>query len=854
MSIISDGKQRILINASQPEETRIALVSEEKGKQHLYDVEYERKGYKQRLGNLYCGRITRIESHLEAVFFDFGGNRQGFLPNREIDPNYYNKKGTLEVGQKMLVQIKKEERGNKGAAISSFISLAGSFMVLMPNNPRAGGISRRIEGEERHELRDILSQLNVPENMGIIIRTAGIGRSQEDLQWDLNILLKQWKAIEKAYKSSEGPTLIYEESDLTIRTIRDQLRHKIDEIWVDQADVHKRVKNYLQQIRPDYVNRLKLFKRQTSLFTHYQIESQIETAFQRNVVLPSGGAIVIDHTEALTTIDINSARATSGSDIEETALNTNLEAVEEAARQLRLRDIGGLVVIDLIDMSSVSNRQKVEQHLSDILQKRDPARIQVGRISRFGLLEMSRQRLRPTLGESGQELCPRCMGEGHIRGVEPLALAIMRLLNEHALSDDNIELRAFVPTAVASYLMNEKRSTIATIEKNCDVKIVIVPTQQIETPHYKIECITEDSLSVDETRPSYQLTYSSTTTTSRRQDPNIIEETPVVANLLTQEPESSVSIVKRFWQSVFGPEDDEEIIATPHVSKTTTQQERKPHSKSKSRNKTSSDHTNKTQSRSRSSTNRSSSSRTATATGRTNKEKNTRKRNTKTSSSTNNSNAVQNSKQSSSTVDASHNSTAKDLAATSTVDTTKDTVKNTTSTKPTRRRSRSTRSTHTRTPSKMSAATTETAIIAKETATTAKEEAKQEKAVQETEASVSTATTTHQTMNSNKNEQSTTRSRRQTRRRRTTKKPTTVATSNETATTSSQANQPSSSKALEATEEQATAQNQTAPTTSEQAVKTTLQEIVQETSANKPRTNRRRNRSVRVQKGPKTRA
>ena len=560
---MSESKQRILINATQPEESRIALVSEENSKYHLYDVEYERKGYEQRLGNLYSGRITRIEDHLEAVFFDFGGKRQGFLPKREIDPNYYDEEGKLRVGQKMLIQVKKEERGNKGAALSTFISLAGSYLVLMPNNPRAGGISRRIEGEERSELREVLNRLEVPEDMGIIIRTAGINKSHDDLQWDLNILLQQWQAIEKAYQKSEGPQLIYQESDLTIRAIRDHLRNKVDEIWVDQPDVHKKIKNYLQQIRPDYVSRLKLYKRQTPLFTHYQIESQIETAFQRNVVLPSGGAIVIDHTEALTTIDINSARATTGGDIEETALNTNLEAVEETARQLRLRDIGGLVVIDLIDMSAVANRQRVEQHLADILQKRDPARVQVGRISRFGLLEMSRQRLRPTLGESSQELCPRCMGEGYIRGIQPLALAIMRLLSEYAMDGSYMELRAFVPTNVASYLMNEKRNTINKIEQNFEVKVIIVPTATLETPHYKIECMTEDMLSNQSLKCSYQLTYTPDSNNPVQFSP-ISSETPAVANILTsQDSGMNINIVKRLWQSVFGNDEKADVEEEP---------------------------------------------------------------------------------------------------------------------------------------------------------------------------------------------------------------------------------------------------------------------------------------------------
>jgi len=801
---MSDSKQRILINATQPEETRIALVSEEKGKQHLYDVEYERKGFEQRLGNLYSGRITRIEPHLEAVFFDFGGNRQGFLPKREVDPRYYDDKGDLKVGQKMLIQIKKEERGNKGAAISSYISLAGSFLVLMPNNPRAGGISRRIDGDERSELREVLSSLEVPDNMGVIIRTAGINKSRDDLQWDLNILLQQWEAIEKAYDKSDGPQLIYQESDLTIRAIRDHLRNKVDEIWVDKADVHKKIKNYLQQIRPEYISRLKLYKQQTPLFTHYQIESQIETAFQRHVVLPSGGSIVIDHTEALTSIDINSARATSGGDIEETALNTNLEAVEECARQMRLRDIGGLVVIDLIDMGSVSNRQKVEQHLTDILQERDPARIQVGRISRFGLLEMSRQRLRPALGESSQEICPRCMGEGHIRGIEPLALAIMRILSEHAMDGNNIEIRAFVPINVASYLVNEKRSIITKIEQNCDVKIVIIPARDIETPHYHIDCITEDSSASDFEKSSYELTYTQTEMV-RDQYPTLPEETPAVANILTQEPSMNVNIVKRLWHTVFGSETKETQPETDCTVPVEKKREPKPRAKppaSSGRNtrRSSSKDKERDTTKSRSTKER------GTRTRSTDETKSTKAKRETTSRSRNSSNARSQDKKS--TTKRTGQARSQGKSATDT---------------------KSNKTPRTQQPANESTPSTSKTVAAEP------------------------VTTTTETTQATSSSETKTRSRRQTRRQRTNKSP----------ARKSSAKAKEEQKDVKTTQEPVAAEpasHNITPAISESpkevatSATTTKTGVAEDTNTSKPRISRRRGRYVRIQKGARPRA
>ena len=449
--------KRMLINATQPEELRVALVDG----QRLYDLDIESGAREQKKANIYKGRITRIEPSLEAAFVDFGSERHGFLPLKEISREYFKKapegrvniKDVLSEGQEVIVQVEKEERGNKGAALTTFISLAGRYLVLMPNNPRAGGISRRIEGEERNELREALNGLVAPADMGLIVRTAGLGRSSEEMQWDLDYLLQLWTAIKEASLDRSAPFLIYQESNVIIRAIRDYLRQDIGEVLIDSVEAQDEALTFIRQVMPQYASKIKLYEDSVPLFNRFQIESQIETAFQRVVELPSGGSIVIDPTEALVSIDINSARATKGSDIEETALQTNLEAAEEIARQLRLRDIGGLIVIDFIDMTPAKNQRAVEEKVRECLEA-DRARVQVGRISRFGLLEMSRQRLRPSLGESSGIVCPRCNGTGIIRDVESLSLAILRLIEEEALKDRTAEVRAQVPIPVAAFLLN----------------------------------------------------------------------------------------------------------------------------------------------------------------------------------------------------------------------------------------------------------------------------------------------------------------------------------------------------------------------------------------------------------------
>lgn len=505
--------KRMLINATHKnEELRIALASG----QHLYDLIIESATREQKQSNIYKGKITRIEKSLEAAFFDYGGERHGFLPLKEIARSCFKKSfedtgrrptidEVVEEGQELIVQIDKEERGSKGAALTTFISLPGSYLVLMPNNPRAGGISRRIEGDERSELRENLSALNLPEGMGVIVRTAGSGRNQEELQWDLSILLKHWEAIEKVAKETPAPFLIYQESNAVIRAVRDYLRKDIDEILVDEPTVYENILDHIRLIRPDFIHRVKLYKDPTPLFTRFQIESQIESAFQREVRLPSGGSIVIDHTEALVSIDINSARATKGGDIEETAITTNLEAADEIARQLRLRDLGGLIVIDFIDMGLSRNQRDVEERLRKALSM-DRARVQVGRISRFGLLEMSRQRLRPSLGESSQISCPRCLGQGTIRGTESLALSIIRIIEEHALKENTAQVRAILPVEIASFLLNEKRQAIMDIEARQKVTVIIVPNPHMMTPHYEVERIRlSDFSEKDEKLASYKL-------------------------------------------------------------------------------------------------------------------------------------------------------------------------------------------------------------------------------------------------------------------------------------------------------------------------------------------------------------
>lgn len=485
--------KRMLINATQQEELRVALVDG----QRLYDLDIESPGHEQKKANIYKGKITRIEPSLEAAFVDYGAERHGFLPLKEIAREYFpsnysshgrpNIKDVLREGQEVIVQIDKEERGNKGAALTTFISLAGSYLVLMPNNPRAGGISRRIEGDDRTELKEALSSLELPDGMGLIVRTAGVGKSAEALQWDLSFRLKHWEAIQKAAENRPAPFLIHQESNVIVRAFRDYLRQDIGEILIDNPKVLELARQHIGALgRPDFSSKIKLYTGEIPLFSHYQIESQIESAFQREVRLPSGGSIVIDSTEALTAIDINSARATRGGDIEETAFNTNLEAADEIARQLRLRDLGGLIVIDFIDMTPVRHQRAVENRLREAV-RQDRARIQISHISRFGLLEMSRQRLSPSLGESSHHVCPRCSGTGTVRDNESMALSILRLIEEEALKENTQEVHAIVPVPIASYLLNEKRDAVSAIEtRQGGVKAIIVPNDQMETPHYSV--------------------------------------------------------------------------------------------------------------------------------------------------------------------------------------------------------------------------------------------------------------------------------------------------------------------------------------------------------------------------------
>ncbi len=504
--------KRMLVNATQPEELRVALVDGQK----LYDLDIEVPSREQKKANIYKGRITRVEPSLDAAFVDYGAERHGFLPMKEIARSYFQEgveagnsrpsiQDAIKEGQELVIQVEKEERGNKGAALTTFISLAGRFLVLMPNNPRAGGVSRRIEGEDRDEIKEALRNLDLPAGMGVIVRTAGVGRSIDELQWDLDYLLHLWEAIERAAESGNAPFLIHQESNVIIRALRDHLRTDVGEILVDDPDVYQQSRDFMEQVMPHNLPRLKLYQDDVPLFSRYQIESQIETAFGREVTLPSGGSVVIDHTEALTSIDINSARATKGADIEETALNTNLEAADEVAKQLRLRDLGGLLVIDFIDMSPAKNQREVENRLREAL-KVDRARVQIGRISRFGLLEMSRQRLRPSLGEYSQILCPRCNGQGHIRSVESLSLSILRLLEEEAMKERTGQVQVQAPVPVASYLLNEKRSEIAHIQERCGVSLLVVPNPHLETPRFTIERVRDDELAEPgKAEPSYRM-------------------------------------------------------------------------------------------------------------------------------------------------------------------------------------------------------------------------------------------------------------------------------------------------------------------------------------------------------------
>ncbi len=515
--------KRMLINATQAEEIRVAMVDG----QFLYDLDIENGSHEQKKANIYKGRITRVEPSLEAAFVDFGSERHGFLPLKEIARSYFkegtsqgrvNIKDAVAEGTEVIVQVDKEERGSKGAALTTLVSLAGRYLVLMPNNPRAGGISRRIEGDERTQLKDAMRELNIPDGMGIIVRTAGIGRTTEELQWDLDYLLQLWESINNAAQPRPAPFLILQESNVIIRAIRDYLRQDIGEVLIDRPEVHEQALDFVRKVMPHFENKVKLYSDTVPLFSRYQIEAQIESAFQREVKLPSGGSIVIDPTEAFVAIDINSSRATKGGDIEETALTTNLEAADEIARQLRLRDMGGLVVIDFIDMGATRNQKEVENRLKNAANS-DRARVQIGRISRFGLLEMSRQRLRPSLGETSGVVCPRCEGHGVIRDVKSLSLAILRLMEEESLKDRTAQVRCIVPMPVATFLLNEKREALHRIETSQGVQVLVIPNPDMDTPHYEVVRVRDD----DETLASGEASYDLAPEESRSEQEVVLE-------------------------------------------------------------------------------------------------------------------------------------------------------------------------------------------------------------------------------------------------------------------------------------------------------------------------------------------
>lgn len=534
--------KRMLINATQAEERRLAIVDGQK----LLDYEIEIEGREQRKGNIYKAVVTRVEPSLEACFVDYGEDRHGFLPFKEISKQYFAEgvsassariQDAIKEGQEIVVQVEKEERGNKGAALTTFISLAGRYVVLMPNNPRGGGVSRRIEGEDRAELKEAMDQLEYPKGMSIIARTAGIGRSAPELQWDLNYLLKLWSAIDGAAKGGKGAFLIYQESSLVIRAIRDYFNHDIGDILIDTDDIYEQAQQFMAHVMPEHAARVKRYRDDAALFSRFQIEHQIESAYARTVQLPSGGAIVIDHTEALVSVDVNSARAIKGGDIEETATRTNLEAADEVARQMRLRDLGGLIVIDFIDMDESKNRREVESRLRDAL-RQDRARVQFGSISKFGLMEMSRQRLKPALSEGSSIPCPRCGGSGHIRDTESSALQILRIIQEESMKDNTAAVHVQVPVEVASFLLNEKRTEITKIELKQRVNVLMVPNKTLETPNYKLERLKHDDPRLDHLRASYTMAEEvedPTHVTRRSQEPTN-KQTPVIKGVLPDAP------------------------------------------------------------------------------------------------------------------------------------------------------------------------------------------------------------------------------------------------------------------------------------------------------------------------------
>lgn len=562
--------KRMLINASHTEEVRVAMVDG----QRLYDLDIENRTREQKKSNIYKGKVTRVEPSLEAAFVDYGAERHGFLPLKEISREYFKKgagdggrvrvQDALKEGQEVIVQVEKEERSNKGAALTTFISLAGRYLVLMPNNPRAGGISRRIEGEERADLREAMRGLDIPDGMGAIVRTAGIGRATEELQWDFNYLCQLWNTITDEAKKAKAPHFLFQESNVIVRAIRDYLRQDVGEVIVDSAEAFNLAAAFIGTVMPDFTSKVKFYQDEIPLFNRYQIENQIETAFCREVSLPSGGSIVIDITEAMVSIDINSARATKGGDIEETAFNTNKEAAEEVARQLRLRDVGGLIVIDFIDMLNSRHQKEVENKMRDALEV-DRARVQVGRISRFGLLEMSRQRLRPSLEETMSRTCPRCKGQGTIRGTRSLALSILRLVEEEAQKEFSREIRAIVPVSVATFLLNEKRKEISDIESRNKIQITVLPNTEMETPHFEVVRIRNQD--EDDSDFSYRLARDLSKPEEEVIPDNTLPQglsTPAVKTVIPSTPapvitpakpeteEKSQGFVKRLWATMFG--------------------------------------------------------------------------------------------------------------------------------------------------------------------------------------------------------------------------------------------------------------------------------------------------------------
>ncbi len=614
--------KRILINATQQEEIRVAMVDG----QYLYDLDIEHPFRAQKKANIYKGKITRVEPSLEAAFVDYGAERHGFLPYKEISKEYYQKNNkkksggkntggrpsiadVIKEGQEVLVQVDKEERGNKGAALTTQISLAGRYLVLMPNNPRAGGVSRRIEGEDRHKIKEILDQLELDTGMGAIVRTAGVGRELEELTWDMDYLKTLWAAIKDANEQTPPGTLLYQESNVIIRTLRDYFRKDVGEIIIDNERVYQQAHDFINAVMPHNLKKLKHYTDTVPLFSRYQVEHQIESAFHREVTLPSGGSVVIDHTEAMTAIDVNSARATKGRSIEETALNINLEAADEVARQLRLRDLGGLVVIDFIDMQPNKNQRAVERQLRDAL-KVDRARVQIGRISRFGLLEMSRQRLRPSLGESSQLVCPRCSGQGTIRGIESMALSILRLMEEEAMKDGTAEVVAQTPVKVATFILNEKRKSLAEIQARHNLQLTVLPNIDLDTPHYEIIRYKEDEIETQQN--SYKRTTKPEAIAESTKDAspqnvqvaavsNVQPATPAPSPQALAEAKNP-GVVKRIFGALFGSKKEEEVKEEPKkrerpANRNSNNRNRNPNNRNRNNNRRGSNNKNSNQSR-----------------------------------------------------------------------------------------------------------------------------------------------------------------------------------------------------------------------------------------------------------------